>query len=164
MAYSPEKIRRDSVSSNQISRAGRQVGRIVIRTSFLFRPIRILWTGPWDDLRIDFSYRPITFFGRTFRIGQSHPSDGPSFGRTFRIGQSHPSDRSSFGRTFCIGQTDRLDSYQTVINGQSLRSHPQVWMVRPSSLSCLCAKPYLVRTSRLERISRLRVWHIHPRR
>ena len=39
-----------------------------------------------------------------------------------------------------IKKSDHSDSYQTVINGHGLRSHPQDWMVRPSSLSRLRAK------------------------
>ena len=55
-----QKIRPDSVSSNQIILAGRQVGHIVIRTSFLFRPIRILQA----DLQ--------TIFRRTIFVSSNH--------------------------------------------------------------------------------------------
>ena len=114
------------------------------KTRFPSRPIRSVWQDDKADassyrqvasaqpikslrsiLRTNHKtkllYRPFTSFGRTifrtnFHIGQSHPSDGPSIGQTFRIGQSN-----------------HFEGYLAVINGHSLRSHPQDRIVRPSS-------------------------------
>ena len=118
--------RKDKVpfSSNQIRLAGRQGGRLVIRTSCF---------GAANRKPLDHP------FGRSARlhlhIGQSHPSNGSYFGRffvstnhilrtdhpsdrlsyrpitsfgriilrtDFRISQSHPSDGPSFARTFVL--------------------------------------------------------------
>ena len=88
----------------------------IYRTDILQRINKIGWSE---------SYRPIKSLGQLFNryitvtfFGESTRSDGQN-----RISQSY-----------------HLYGYFTVINGHSLRRHPQDWMVRPWSLSRLRAK------------------------
>ena len=96
--------------SNQIRLAGREVGRIVIRTSYFVSANQKPSEHPSDDLQdnifVSANQKPSehpsdNLLWTDFRIGQSHPSDGSSFGRTFLSAKhilrtDHPLDRLSY--------------------------------------------------------------------